>query len=577
MEFSAFTLRSEVAAAIQTKGFINATPIQASAIPLALEGKDVLGQARTGTGKTLAFGLPMANKLDAARERGRTPRGFILTPTRELALQVAKELEWLAPHLVVTPIYGGTGYGKQAEALKKGTDIVVATPGRAIDYMEQRILDLSRVEMVVLDEADEMLSMGFEEAVEQLLESTPSGRQTLLFSATLPVWAKKLSERFQRNAVLVNVMKEEAISYEELAVQTPVQSRLSTLSDLLYAYAPERTIVFTSTKAECNELAMGLESRALGAAPIHGDMGQVDRERVMERFRSGAVSVLVATDVAARGIDIPEVDLVVHYRLPDQHESYLHRSGRTGRAGRSGKVVLLYGPRERRELEALERDVKRSLKRINGPTPEEVTEAKWAGLVRRLTKQPEADKKLWHEQAERLISEGGADAVAGMLAMILGGAPTPKSLITGEENWLTVKLSGSRVTVNRVVAVMKGAGAGDIGRIRLDGEVAGYVDIRPEDYAKLDHSILRDLKMMKAMDIPAEVQGERQGGQGQGRFNKGGNRQGGQRPQGNRQGGQGFRGERSGQQSSFRRDAQPQATAQPDERRDGERKRVVFR
>lgn len=560
MEFSAFTLRSEVAQAIQAKGFTTPTPIQAAAIPLALGGKDVLGQARTGTGKTLAFGIPIAHRLDAARERGRAPRAFILTPTRELALQVAKELEWLAPHLTITAIYGGTGYGKQAEALKRGTDVVVATPGRAIDYLEQRVLNLSRIEIAVLDEADEMLSMGFEEAVEQLLEATPTSRQTLLFSATLPTWARRLSERFQQGATLINVIKDEAISYEEVAIQAPIHHRLAMLSDLLFAYAPERTIVFTSTKAECNDLALGLESRAHSAAPIHGDMGQIDRERVMERFRSGAVNVLVATDVAARGLDIPEVDLVVHYRLPDQNESYLHRSGRTGRAGRSGKVVILYGPREKRELETLEREVKRSFKRVNPPTPEEVMEAKWAVLARRIAKQPEADKKLWHEQAERLIAEGGVDAVAGMLALILGGAPTPKSLITGEENWVTLKLSGSRLSVNRVVAVMKGAGAGEIGRIRLDGEVAAYVDIRPEDVSKLDHSMLRDLRLMKATEVPAESRlPERQG------FRSQGGRQGQGRSYGSREGG--------GQ----RRSQGERRLEEFEERREGERRRVVYR
>ncbi|AWR85525.1 DEAD/DEAH box helicase [Meiothermus taiwanensis] len=560
MEFSAFTLRPEVAQAIKAKGFTTATPIQAAAIPLALEGKDVLGQARTGTGKTLAFGIPIAHRLDAARERGRAPRAFVLTPTRELALQVAKELEWLAPHLTITPIYGGTGYGKQAEALRRGSDVVVATPGRAIDYLEQGVLDLSRVEMVVLDEADEMLSMGFEEAVEQLLEATPPTRQTLLFSATLPTWARRLSERYQKAAIHINVIKDEAISYEEVAIQAPLHNRLSVLSDLLFAYAPERAIVFTSTKAECNDLALGLESRAHSAAPIHGDMSQIDRERVMERFRSGAVSVLVATDVAARGLDIPEVDLVVHYRLPDQNESYLHRSGRTGRAGRSGKVVILYGPREKRELETLERELKRNFKRVNPPTPEEVMAAKWAGLARRIARQPEADKKLWREQAERLIAEGGVDAVAGMLALILGGAPTPKSLLTGEENWVTVKLSGSRISVNRAVAVLKGAGAGEIGRIRLDGDVAAYVDIRPEDLGKLDHTALRDLRLTRATEVPAEARPSER--QAQGFVRAQGKRQG----QGHREGS----GQRRGQGGRL-------FEGPAEDRREGERRRVVYR
>ncbi|RDI95174.1 DEAD/DEAH box helicase [Meiothermus sp. QL-1] len=503
MEFAALNLRLEVAQAIQAKGFTTLTPIQAAAIPLALEGKDVLGQARTGTGKTLAFGIPIAHRLEPARARGRAPRALVLTPTRELALQVAKELAWLAPHLSITPIYGGTGYGKQAEALKRGTDVVVATPGRALDYLEQGVLELSQIEIAVLDEADEMLSMGFEEAVERILEATPPSRQTLLFSATLPPWARRLSERYQQGAIHVNVIKDEAVSYEEVAIQAPLQNRLALLSDLLFAYAPERAIVFTSTKAECNDLALGLESRAHNAAPIHGDMGQLERERVMERFRSGATTVLVATDVAARGLDIPQVDLVVHYRLPDQPETYLHRSGRTGRAGRSGRVVVLYGPREKRELETLERELKRSFKRINPPTPEEVMEAKWAALARRIAAQPEADKKLWRKQAERLVVEGGVDAVAGMLALLLGGAPTPRSLLTGEENWVTLRLTGPRLSVSRVVALLKAAGAGEIGRVRLEGDTA-YVDLRPADMDRLEPTPLRELKLSRATEVPPE-------------------------------------------------------------------------
>ncbi|MER3552884.1 MAG: DEAD/DEAH box helicase [Meiothermus sp.] len=556
MEFTAFSLRPEVRHALEAKGFTTATPIQAAAIPIALEGRDVLGQARTGTGKTLAFGLPIANRLEPSRERGRAPRAFILTPTRELALQVAKELEWLAPHLTVTPIYGGTGYGRQAEALKRGTDLVVATPGRAIDYMEQRILKLSQVEIAVLDEADEMLSMGFEEDVEKLLEATPAGRQTLLFSATVPAWAKRLSERFQRNHTHVNVVKDEAISYEELALQTPVQNRLSTLSDLLYAYAPERTIVFTNTKAEVNELALGLDARGHSAAPIHGDMGQLDRERVMGGFRKGTTSVLVATDVAARGIDIPEVDLVVHFRLPDQNEAYLHRSGRTGRAGRAGRVVLLYGPRERRDLETLEREVKRSFRKINPPTPEEVMEARWNGLNRRLSNQPAADRNLWREYATRLVAEDGVDAVAGMLALILGGAPAPKSLITGEEGWVTLKLAGQRLSVNRAVALMKGAGAGDLGRIRLEGDTAAYIDIRPEELERLGNAHIEGMRLSRASEVPAEAQS-----QGHSGYNRQGQSRG-ERPRQHRGGERRDRGDRADRERT---------------QDSGERRRVVYR
>lgn len=505
MEFKDFALRPELLAGLEAKGFTVPTPIQAAALPLALEGKDVLGQARTGTGKTLAFALPIAEKLRPSRERGRTPRGVILAPTRELALQVAKELEWVAPELSVTPVYGGTGYTRQADALRRGTDVVVATPGRAIDYMKQKILNLSKVEIAVLDEADEMLSMGFEEDVETILQATPSSRQTMLFSATVPAWARRLADRYLKNPVLVNVAKDERISYEELALQAPVQNRIATLADLLYAYKPDRSIIFSRTKAEVDDLAMGLQARGLGAVPIHGDMTQRERERVLGRFRAGQDTVLVATDVAARGLDIPEVDLVVHYRLPEKAESYQHRSGRTGRAGRAGQVVVLYGPRERRELELLEKSVARRFKRINPPTPEEVMEAKWKGLLHRLSSQPSADRKLWNEYATRLLSENQVDAVAGLLALVLGGAPAAKSQITGEEGWVTMKLAGPRLSVARVVAVLKAAGATEVGRIRLDVDAA-YVDIRPENMDTLNRESLAagDLKISRATDVPPQ-------------------------------------------------------------------------
>lgn len=205
---------------------------------MALEGKDLIGQARTGTGKTLAFALPIAERLAPSQERGRKPRALVLTPTRELALQVASELTAVAPHLKVVAVYGGTGYGKQKEALLRGADAVVATPGRALDYLRQGVLDLSRVEVAVLDEADEMLSMGFEEEVEALLSATPPSRQTLLFSATLPSWAKRLAERYMKNPVLINVIKDEPVTYEEEAVPAPVRGRLEVLSDLLYVASP---------------------------------------------------------------------------------------------------------------------------------------------------------------------------------------------------------------------------------------------------------------------------------------------------------------------------------------------------
>jgi len=482
--FNELDLSERALAALKSKGIKNPTPIQQEALPAALAGGDVLGLARTGTGKTLAFALPIAERLEPSRTPGRPPRALVLTPTRELALQVAGEMEWVAPHLRVVTVYGGTGYGSQAAALKRGADVVVATPGRAIDYLNRGVLDLSQIRIAVLDEADEMLSMGFEEAVETLLGATPPERQTLMFSATLPGWARRLVGRHLREPQLVNVVKNEEVSYRELAIEAPLSGRLNMLSDILHAHGPERAIVFTRTKKEADEVARALTARGHGAEAVHGDLNQAQRERAVGRFRNGQASVMVATDVAARGLDIPEVDLVVHYRMPERAEPYQHRSGRTGRAGRSGTVIIFHSSRERRDLAQLERAVGRRFEHGRAPGPEEVQQAKIAGLLRRAAQQPEADRAVWREVARSWIEREDAESLAGLLAMLLGGAPKPRSLLTGDEGWRTLELEASHLSVGKVVAVLKRAGFSDIGRIQLAGSVA-YADVRAAELEKL--------------------------------------------------------------------------------------------
>jgi len=505
--FIDFPLREPVSRALEAKGFTTQTAIQTASLPHALAGGDVLGLARTGTGKTLAFGLPIANRLAPEDTRGRAPRAFILTPTRELALQVAGELEWLATDLKVVTVYGGTGYSKQAADLKRGADIVVATPGRAIDYYKQGLLQLAGVEVVVLDEADEMLNAGFEEDVELLLAATPSERQTMLFSATLPRWAENLAAQHLRDPLRANVVQGESVSYEEFAIEAPLTSRLGILSDVLHVYGHGHTIIFTRTKAEVDDLAKTLSSQGHAAEAVHGDLNQVQRERVLDRFRAGQVNVLVATDVAARGLDIPEVDLVVHYRFPEQMERYQHRSGRTGRAGRAGTVILLVSPRERRELGMLERALSRKLERVAPPQPEAVQAAKLAGLQRSIAVQTTADKATWQQVAQTWLASGNADALAGFLALTLGGAPAPRSLLTGEEGWVTVQLSGRPLSVPQIVRLLKQAGVGDLGRVQ-SGVTSGYADVRPHEASKLPGEI-EDLKLGVAQTVEAAPQFDR--------------------------------------------------------------------
>ncbi len=498
--FQNYPLHERVNAALSKKGFDTPTPIQAETLPHSLLGRDILGQARTGTGKTLAFGLPIATKLEPDKTKGRAPRAFILTPTRELALQVAGELSWLAPHLTVVTVYGGTGYGKQAADLKRGCDVVVATPGRAIDYLKQAILKLNQVEIAVLDEADEMLSMGFEEDVETLLEATPAERQTLLFSATLPSWAKKLSRTYLRDPIHANVIQDEEVSYQEIAIEANLKNRPGILSDILHAHHGKKTIIFTQTKAETDELAKALSVQGHSAEAINGDLNQGQRERVISRFRSGQVTTLIGTNVAARGLDIPEVDLVVHYRLPNDPEAYQHRSGRTGRAGRSGTVILLHGPREQRELSQLEHMVERRFERATPPSPDAIQQAKLSNLLKNAQAQSAKDKEAWLEVATDLLAAQDTDTVAGLLALILGGAPAPRSLLTGEDNWVTLELRTEIANPGQVMRVMKDAGASEVGRIALARDAA-YADVRPDD---VSHVCMNNGMIRKARTAPVQ-------------------------------------------------------------------------
>ena len=495
--FNQYALSERVLKTLEDKGFITPTAIQAATLVDSLAGKDIIGQARTGTGKTLAFGLPIANRLDIDRNKGRSPRAFILTPTRELAMQVAGELEWIAKHLKIVTVYGGTGYSKQQMDLSRGCDVVVATPGRAIDYLERGVLDLSYVEVVVLDEADEMLSMGFEEDVEKLLAATPKERQTMLYSATLPAWAKKLAHDYLKDPIHFNLIKDEKVSYEEIAIEANPNVRLNVLSDVLHAHFGEKAIIFTHTKAEVDDLAQALNGKGHSAEAIHGDLNQAQRERVISRFRTGQVSVLIGTNVAARGLDIPEVDLVVHYRIPAETESYQHRSGRTGRAGRAGTVVLLYGNRERRDLEMLERTVSRRFKREAAPTSDTIKSSKVNNLLNNAKMQDSKDKAVWKDMAKNLIETQDIDTLAGLFAVILGGAPEVKSLLTGEGGWATLKLEGRIFNVGQVVRALREAGVNEVGRIQL-GEKMALVDVRLEH----QNVSLQEYNVSKATSIP---------------------------------------------------------------------------
>ncbi|ALW88768.1 DEAD/DEAH box RNA helicase [Deinococcus actinosclerus] len=495
----------ELAARLAERGITEASPIQAESLPLTLAGKDMIGRARTGTGKTLAFALPILSKLETSRERARLPRAIVVAPTRELAKQVADEFSKSGAHLTTVTVYGGASYGPQENALRRGVDVVVGTPGRLIDHLERGNLDLSAVEFAVLDEADEMLSVGFADAIETILKSTPETRQTLLFSATLTNDINRLSRKYLNDPVIVDMVGEgksqAAQTVEHLKVKVG-RTRTRVLADLLTVYNPEKAIVFTRTKREADELANELIHRGIESEALHGDLAQSQRERALGAFRSGRAGVLVATDVAARGLDIPEVDLVVQYHLPQDPESYVHRSGRTGRAGRTGTAIIMYGDREGREVAGLERITGVRFIERPLPTPKEVAQASARASADMVRKVDESAAANFQAEAERLFSELGLEALSRALAKISGVTEPVKaaSLLSGEEGLTTIILHAERMSVARAVAVL--ARNGDLDTRRL-GKVrqwrGGAVADVPSEFVE---------KLMAASPLEGEVQVE---------------------------------------------------------------------
>ncbi|WOG82717.1 hypothetical protein DCAR_0101885 [Daucus carota subsp. sativus] len=357
------------------KGITELFPIQRAVLVPALEGKDIIARAKTGTGKTLAFGIPIIKRLtEDDQERGhssRLPRALVLAPTRELAKQVENEIKESAPYLSTVCVYGGVPYGQQQNALSSGVDVVVGTPGRIIDLIDRNTLKLGEIQFLVLDEADQMLAVGFEEAVEMILQKIPTERQSMLFSATMPSWVKQLSRKYLNSPMTIDLVGNQDEKLAEgiklYALASTSTSKRAILSDLVTVYAKGgKTIVFTQTKRDADEVSLALTS-SIASEALHGDISQHQRERTLNGFRQGKFTVLVATDVASRGLDIPNVDLVIHYELPNDAETFVHRSGRTGRAGKEGSAILMFTNNERRKIRSIERDVGCNFEFISPP------------------------------------------------------------------------------------------------------------------------------------------------------------------------------------------------------------------
>jgi ATP-dependent RNA helicase DeaD len=425
-EFTTLNLRPELEQAITALGYSEPTPIQAGIIPLMLTGTDVIGQAQTGTGKTAAFALPILNNLKPSR---RLPQALILAPTRELALQVSEAFNELGKfcNVRVLAVYGGAPYNRQIMALQRGVDVVVGTPGRLIDLMERKSLDLHQVHTVVLDEADEMLSMGFIEDIETILATTPEERQTALFSATLPSAIRRLAEKYMRDPQPVTIQREQVTvaATEQRYYLVNEKDKTAALTRLFEIENITSALIFVRTRLGTGDLAGELTKRGFPSEAINGDLNQEARERTLNRFRQGQVRVLVATDVAARGLDIDNISHVFNYDLPDEAaEIYVHRIGRTGRAGKTGIAISLVTPREKRRLREIESFTRQKLTRCEVPTLEQIQERRQEELLSQV--------QLWLQRGrckqeralvETLVASGTdpLDIAAAALKIARGG------------------------------------------------------------------------------------------------------------------------------------------------------------
>ena len=355
--FEQFGISQKILRGIADMGFEEPTPIQIGAIPPVLAGRDITGQAQTGTGKTAAFAIPALERIDT---RSRKTQVLVLSPTRELAIQTAEEVARLARHLpyvTVLPVYGGQPIERQLRALSAGAAIVVGTPGRLLDHLRRGTLDLSAARFGVLDEADQMLDMGFLPDIEKILRKTPQDRQTVLFSATMPDPIRAISKRFQKDPAFITVSREDLTvpQVEQQYLEVHSRDKLDVLCRLLDAYNPRLVLVFCNTKRRVDQVTRRLKERGIRAEGLHGDLKQSRRDRVMGQFRDGTIDLLVASDVAARGIDVQNVDLVINYDLPQDVEYYVHRIGRTARAGRAGRAITFAGPEDIGRIRAIRR------------------------------------------------------------------------------------------------------------------------------------------------------------------------------------------------------------------------------
>lgn len=423
--FDSLPISKEIKKSIKDMGFEEPTPIQSEAIPLLLEGKDVIGQAQTGTGKTAAFSIPLIEMIDVSNKK---LQAVILCPTRELALQVAEEINKFVKHksgIRFLPVYGGQPIERQLNALKKGVHIIIGTPGRVIDHIDRGTLKMSSVKFLVLDEADEMLDMGFREDIELILKNTPSERQTVMFSATMPRPILDLTKKYQNNPVHVKVVHEKMTvpGIEQIYFEVNSSKKAEALSRIIDINNFRLALVFCNTKRMVDELVENLQARGYSADGLHGDLKQASRDKVMGKFRDGKIEILVATDVAARGLDVENVEAVFNYDFPQDEEYYVHRIGRTGRAGRTGKAFTFATGKDLHKLRDIQKFTNTKIKLNQVPSFDDVEEVRVNLFLEKVKETIKKDKlKKYVRFVEQLADEeySSLDVAAALLKMSIG-------------------------------------------------------------------------------------------------------------------------------------------------------------
>lgn len=484
VKFDDLPINENIKKAVLEMGFEEPSPIQAQAIPKIITGVDIIGQAQTGTGKTAAFSIPILEMVDPD---DKSLQAVVLCPTRELAIQVSSEIRKIGKYMhgiKTLPVYGGQPIDRQIRSLKSGVQIVIGTPGRIIDHINRKTLKMDKVKMVILDEADEMLDMGFREDIEMILDKTPEDRQTTFFSATMPKGILDLTKKFQKDPEHVKIVRKELTvpNIKQYYIETKSANKLEVLCRLIDVYNPKLSVVFCNTKRGADELVSDLQARGYFADALHGDLKQTQRDIVMDKFRNGTIDILVATDVAARGIDVDDVEAVFNYDLPQDEEYYVHRIGRTGRAGRTGVSFSFVFGKEKRKMKDIERYTKSKLEKHSIPSISDVEEKKVSVFfeqVKSTIQEGHLTKQVqWLENFCKEEDYDTLDIAAALVKLALGDEEkeeiVEESYDTGAESGMTRLF----INVGRKQKVQArdivGAIAGEVG---IPGKLVGTIDI----------------------------------------------------------------------------------------------------